>query len=153
MFLNAHASEPRFEEDVSVRLRFSRRLDRRSEIPKVTIVPAVEGVKSFRNGSELVLTGQFEAGGNYRITVPGILLSDDNKTLGEDHVASVDIPQRSASLSLEHGSGILSPLGGLALEMKSVNVPEVRLTAWRVHENNLIPYLHRNGLSRTGRSV
>ena len=140
--LNTHTTRPTMEEIASVNLRFSHELKAEQELPQVRVEPSVEELNVYRSSRNLTITGKFKAGGRYTIAVPGMLLSEDNKTLGEDKSISVHIPEYRPSLQFVYRKGILSPLGNLELDIKAVNVEGLDLRAWRVHANNLISHLH-----------
>ncbi|MCK4294774.1 MAG: hypothetical protein KAY65_16350 [Planctomycetes bacterium] len=151
--INAYARRPTLEEIASVELRFTHKLSREQELPKPTIVPPLEESTVHRNGSNLVINGKFKAGGRYSITVAGTLLSEDDKTLGEDQSISVLIPEYKPRFQFAYRTGILSPLGNLKLDARAVNAEGLELNAWRVHANNLIAHLHHTRTDATSRSV
>lgn len=140
--LNVHATRPTLEEIASVELRFSHELDVEQKLPKVVIEPAIEELSVYRSSNNLTITGKFKAGGRYTIIIPGTLLSEDNKTLGEDKSIAVHIPAYRPNFHFVHREGILSPLGNVNLDVKAVNIEGLKLKAWRVHANNLISHLH-----------
>ena len=140
--LNTHATRPTLEEIASVQLGFSHELNVEQELPEVRIEPSVEELNVYRSSRNLKITGKFKAGGRYTIVVPGTLLSIDNKALGDDKSISVHVPEYSPSFQFVYRKGILSPLGNLRLDVRAVNVEGLKLSAWRVHANNLISHLH-----------
>ena len=125
-----------------MQLGFSHELNVDQELPEVRIEPSVEELNVYRSGRNLKITGKFKAGGRYTIVVPGTLLSKDNKALGDDKSISVHVPEYSPNFQFAYRKGILSPLGNLRLDVRAVNVEGLRLSAWRVHANNLISHLH-----------
>jgi len=151
--INTYARRPTLEGVASVELRFTHKLSREQELPKPTIVPALAESTVHRSGNRLVISGKFKAGGRYRITVAGTLLSEDEETLGQEKSVSVLIPEYRPRFQFEYGTGILSPLGNLTLDARAVNVEGLELNAWRVHENNLITHLHHVRTDATSRSV
>ncbi|NIS51702.1 MAG: hypothetical protein GWN67_11445, partial [Phycisphaerae bacterium] len=151
--INAYARRPTLEQIASVELRFTHKLSIEQKLPQPAIVPPLAESKVYRKGSKLVISGKFKAGGRYRITVAGTILSDDNKTLGEDKSISVLIPEYRPRFQFAYRSGILSPLGNLNLDAKAVNIDGLELNAWRVHANNLIAHLHHTRTDATSRSV
>ena len=150
-FLSSYTSSSRFEKTSTVTLRFSRTLKRAQALPEIKITPAVEDVQFRRSYNDLRLTGQFTPGKQYTITIPSILSADNDKTLGREISITVDIPDRSPGIRFTHRSGILSPRGKKTLDLKAVNVSGLKLSSWRVHENNLVSFLQRNDLARTSR--
>ncbi|MHC4693844.1 MAG: alpha-2-macroglobulin family protein, partial [Planctomycetota bacterium] len=151
--INAYARRPTLEQIASVELRFTHKLSIEQKLPQPTIVPPLAESKVYRKGSKLVISGKFKAGGRYRITVAGTLLSDDNKTLGKDKSISVLIPEYRPRFQFAYRSGFLSPLGNLNLDARAVNIDGLELNAWRVHANNLIAHLHHTRTDATSRSV
>ena len=151
--INANARRPTLDGIATVELRFTHKLNREQELPKPTIVPPLAESTAHRNGSNLVISGKFKAGGRYSITVAGTLLSEDHDTLGQDKSISVLIPEYRPRFQFAYGTGILSPLGNLNLDARAVNVEGLELNAWRVHANNLITHLHNAGADATSRSV
>ncbi|MBN1975312.1 MAG: hypothetical protein JW787_16860 [Sedimentisphaerales bacterium] len=139
--LNVYAGRPYLDEILSVELRFSHKLSLEQEIPKIVIEPAIEEFNVSRNDRYLTIAGKFEPGRAYKIEVPGTILSEDNKTLGENKSVSVNIPEYQPRFQFEYREGILSPLGNLKLDVKAVNIEGLELKAWRVHSNNLVSHL------------
>jgi alpha-2-macroglobulin len=142
--LNVQAEMPNLDEIASVRLNFSNKLNTEQTLPELTIEPAVDKTTISRSYSGLTITGKFKAGSRYTIKVPGTILSDDNKTLGEDKSISVFIPEYHSRFQFNYNDGILSPYGNLELDAKAVNVEGLNLQAWRVHANNLVSHLQRS---------
>lgn len=151
--INAYARGPTLEKISSVELRFTDILSLKQELPKPTIVPPLEESTVYRKDRKLVINGNFKAGGRYRITVAGTLLSEDNKTLGQDKSISVLIPEYRPRFQFAYRTGILSPFGNLNIDAKAVNIDGLELNAWRVHANNLIAHLHNTRTDATSRSV
>ena len=151
--LSARVDEPGLAEDVTVRLRFSHRLSARQKLPALAVAPAVEGVRAYRSGSELVLNGPFTPAEQYRIRVPQTLAADNGEVLRKDVDVAVTIPKRAPGVRFEHRRGVLSPAGNLTLDLKVANVPAVKLTARRVHANNLVAHLAGAPWEATARQV
>lgn len=101
----------------------------------------------------LIASGKFTAGRQYTIRVPGTLLSEEGKTLGEDVSVRAEFPDYTPAIAFEHSGGILSPLGTLAVDAKGVNLEQVAVQVWRVHANNLVPHLHQADVDQTSQSV
>jgi len=148
----AWAPRPQLEETLRLRVRLSHKLKSGQKLPGLTVTPTVDKLHHHTSDRELVLAGRFKPGRSYIVTVPQTLVSQDGQTLGEDKRVTVLIPERRTRLVIPHWSGVLSPHGNLLLSMKVVNVEAIKLTAWRVHENNVVHYLaggSRNSTSRT----
>lgn len=105
------------------------------------------------NGQLLRLTGAFVSGRRYTATVSGSLLSAEGKPLGEPETVSFRIPDRRPDVTFPESHGILSQDGNLELELKTVNVSGVRLSASRVHTNNLVAHLQGRASRQTSRDL
>lgn len=125
----------------------------------IETTPTVDGVTarlshSWRVGGQLLrLTGPFESGRRYQTTLPASVLSAEGKPLGEPETISFRIPDRRPDVTFPESHGILSQNGNLELELESVNVSGVRLTASRVHANNLVAHLQGTSRQRTSRDL
>ncbi|MBN1124594.1 MAG: hypothetical protein JXA82_06275 [Sedimentisphaerales bacterium] len=150
-FLNASTKISQYDDSGTISLRFSEPLSRKQELPAISVTPKVEELNIHRSGNNVVLSGHFLAGHRYTIAVPGILLAQDDQTLGDDVSTMVDMPERRPGVSFSHSRGILSPFGNRTLDMKAVNVPALEFSAWRVHNNNLVEYLHNGYYPNTSR--
>ena len=147
------------EDNVTVRLHFSRTLNTEQKLPPLTITPAlptvagVEKVQVHRRDNDLEVTGPFKSGVTYTFKVPGTLLDTGGKTLGEEKSITLEIGKRQPTISITHSRGVLSPRGNLLVDAKVVNVSALKITASRVHENNLVAHLHGTGTEGTSRSL
>ncbi len=149
--LRTYVERPRFEQNISVRLRFSRPLNWEQGIPDIKVEPPVEKLNVHRDRATLKLSGGFEPGKRYTLEVPGTLSDKDGSTLGENKSVAVTIPDRIPSMVFTRPRGFISPLGNLTLDMKTTNVDAVELKSWRVHANNLVSHLQGCDVGRTSR--
>lgn len=140
-------------ENIRVSLYFSYELDRMQKLPAVTVSPKVKDLAVTRSDSAILLEGQFECGRHYVATVDGNLQSADKQVLGEKASASFDIADRSPAVNFATERGVLSPQGNLMLDMEAVNVSEMRLTANRLHANNLVAHLRGENDEATMRGL
>ncbi|MBN1818254.1 MAG: hypothetical protein JW828_12920 [Sedimentisphaerales bacterium] len=150
-FLDASSEIDQYDNNGTICMHFSEPLSRTQDLPAIAVAPSPEELKTHRSGKNVVLSGGFLAGHRYTVTVPGILLAQDDQTLGQDVSVTVDMPERRPGVSFSHSRGILSPFGSRTLEMKAVNVPGLEFTAWRVHNNNLVEHLHDGYHPQTSR--
>ena len=158
-FIRSDLHSASFDEESTVRLYFSSELSTDQEKPTVKVTPAVAdlflefspGHATYHAG--LVLRGKFQCGQSYSITLPKALLSQDGQTLGETSPIRIQIPHRPADLSITAGQGILIPDGNLTLDLKCVNINGVRMSAARLHANNLASFLQGRNDTATMRSV
>ncbi len=151
--LGARADQPGLDERITVHLRFSHELGGRQKLSNPSVKPAVEKIKSHRSQRNLVVTGLFDAGRQYTITVPGTLTDSNGHTLGTDRTVTVQIPDRDPRIRIPKYLGVLSPHGNLLLDAKVVNVGGMELSAFRVHENNLAAHLRGTNVSNTSRRM
>ncbi|MEX2215028.1 MAG: MG2 domain-containing protein, partial [Phycisphaeraceae bacterium] len=154
----AQADEPRASKAGSnVNLQFTQPLDESQSISNDAIIlePRVANLKAFpsKEGRYLILQGEFEIGQRYTVSVSANLLSSKKETLGSAQSTSFTIPDRDPSLIIPDNRGILSPHGNLLLDMKAVNVEAFTLSAWKLHANNLVPYLRGDDEDATSRQL
>ncbi len=140
-------------EPVQIDVRFSDPLDETQTIKGVKVDPPVANLTVSQRWSYLTLTGEFEAGRGYRISIPETVVSNEGRTLGKTHTVSVDVPDYRSQLMFKHTKGILSPQGQLALEMRAVNLEALKIDVHRILENNLVPYLHGPDINTVSRVV
>ena len=141
--LRAEAETPRTNRIVEVSTRFSRALQLDQPVPVVAAQPTVNALQvALRGGSsELSLSGEFLPGRTYTLTVPETLRSADGVPLGEAARFTVTIPEREPSVLFARSGGILSPGGHLQVDLETVGVGRLRVSAQRVHANNLVRHL------------
>ncbi len=151
--LNTYVNPPDLDGGSSITLRFSHRLDRKQDIPKITVTPEVEELTVHRYDQNLIVNGKFHAKGKYRLTIPSTLLNTDGETLKDDLEVATKVPAYQPRIQFAHSRGILSPAGALTLDAKAVNIETLNVKAWRVHANNLASHLHGDRIDQTSRSV
>lgn len=153
-----------FNSDATVQLYFSSGLSADQERPKVKVTPAVDdfhveftpnkdGADRYAYGPGIVVRGKFLCGQQYSLTLPPTLLAHNGQTLGNISPVTIRIPHRPADLEIAAGQGILIPDGNLTLDLKCVNIDGVRLSASRLHANNLAGFLQGRNDSATMRSI
>jgi uncharacterized protein YfaS (alpha-2-macroglobulin family) len=158
-FLRTEVEEPGFDGQSRIDVFFSTGLSADQEIPSLEVAPRVDDLRGKfsrhwnANGNLLRLTGSFEGGRQYRFTLPATLLAMDGKPLGEDCEVNVRIPDRRPRVSFPDSNGVLSPHGNLSLNLNTVNVSGLRISASNVHANNLVAHLQGTWKRRTSRSL
>ena len=158
-FLRTEVEEPGFDGHSRIDVFFSLGLSADQQIPSLDVSPRVDDLRANfsrhwnANGNLLRLTGSFESGQQYRFTLPATVLSMDGKPLGEDCEVSVRIPDRNPRVSFPDSNGVLSPQGNLTLNLDTVNVGGLRISASSVHANNLVAHLQGTWERRTSRSL
>uniref|UniRef100_I2Q3J9 Large extracellular alpha-helical protein n=1 Tax=Desulfovibrio sp. U5L TaxID=596152 RepID=I2Q3J9_9BACT len=102
------------------------------------IVPDVEGNLS-ADGGDLVVSGPFEPGREYAVTLEKGLVAADGAVLGETAGRTVRIPDLEPSVDFKDQGMFLSKNGYKNLAVKSINTNAAELTIDRVYYNNLFP--------------
>ncbi len=142
------------QDKVSVELRFNRDLDPLQAKPIVSLSPQVDGVAVSLTRGGIRLYGNFDSPGRaYLAKIQGDLRSVDGEVLPAGKNIPFNMPRRSPSVDFVHDRGVLSPKGNLNLELRTVAVDEVRLTAIRVFPNNLATYLRGEYPEHVGRKL
>ncbi|MEI8381756.1 MAG: MG2 domain-containing protein [Planctomycetota bacterium] len=163
-FVRSQVEIGSFNSDATVQLYFSSGLSADQERPKVKVAPAVDdfrveftpnkdGADRYAYGPGIVVRGKFLCGQQYSLTLPPTLLAHNGQTLGNISPETIRIPHRPADLEIAAGQGILIPDGNLTLDLKCVNIDGVRLSASRLHANNLAGFLQGRNDTATMRSI
>ena len=157
-FLRSEVPEPGTARQLTARLYFSEDLERDQKLPPITVEPPVENFSSrvdhhHWGRASLILEGVFQPGRNYQVSVGKTLLSEDGQTLEDDARVSFAIPEREPTVEFVQNQGVLSPQGNLALDVKTVNVGQLRFRATRIHANNLVQHLQGRYTFDIGRTV
>jgi len=151
--LRIDASPAALSDEATARIRFTRPLDRKQPTPKVELSPAVANTRTTLTEHEIVITGPLRCGSHYTITVPSDVLAVGGETLAGSQKLEFTLPDRDPTISMPFSSGILSPGGNLLLDVKAVNIQEVKILASRLHANNLIAHLRDSRSSDTSREL
>ncbi len=142
------------EEKTSVELRFNEMLDPLQTIPRISVTPKVEGMTSTLSRYGIRLYGSFGSPmRHYVARIEGDVRSFDGQVLPAGTKFRFKMPSRSPSIEFVRSRGVLSPKGNLSLELKTVAVSDVRLSATKVYPNNLAAHLRGQYLSRVGREL
>lgn len=151
--LRTRVSQPSLDRPVTVSLQFSRTLDVAQALPSVKVEPEIEDLTISRSGSALRITGPFESGRRYSLTIPETLLDADQKPLGQAQTLQVQVPRYQPALRFIHDRGMLGLHGNHLLELRAVNVTNLRLEAQRVHANNIAQHVRGESAGATGRPI
>ncbi len=167
--LKAEPQDAGTDKLLTVNLQFSQDLDPKAPLPEVTVTPAVKDLVvsrgedhqyrersmrtgadeslngSFRCGTDVSLIGTFKCGAAYHAIVRAGALSATGQTIDQDETLAFEFADRNPSLDFPAGRGVLSPQGNLKVDVDVVNLSGVRLTAWKLHANNLAAFLQKNG--------
>ena len=155
--LRSEVPQPGTEQQLEVRLYFSEDLEHDQKLPPITVEPPVTGLSSRVDlnwgRAALILEGAFQPGRTYQASVGKTLLSADGQTLEDDVRVSFSIPEREPTVEFAQNQGVLSPQGNLSLDVKTVNVGQLRFRATRIHANNLVQHLQGRYTFDIGRTV
>ena len=91
--------------------------------------------------SKVLLSGEFQPGSRYRLTVKKGLRGAGGSLLSDDVVREVFFPDRQPELSFRNEGTFLSSQGNLTLLLEAVNLKQVEVNTFRIHPNNLVHYL------------
>lgn len=104
----------------------------------VSVEPEVETTLS-ADGAELVISGEFEPGREYAVTLDKGLTAGDGAVLDETVRRSVRIPDLDPVVDFKDQGMFLSRNGYKNLAIKSINTNAAELSVDRVYFNNLFP--------------
>lgn len=125
-----------------IRIRTNHPLDPAQAGESIRIEPAVPfHVSGWRRG--LCLTGAFEPGTRYTVTLLPTLAAGAAGTLDEEIRRAVWFGDRPESVRFPFGGGYLSEEGTLLVPLHTVNLDTVRLRTQGLHANNLVEYVLR----------
>ncbi len=153
IFLRSAVSSNCFETAAAIQLEFSKELNKDATLPPISIKPEVKNLKTRQLNRNLILNGDFEPAKQYYIEIPSTISSAENQTLGKNIQVRVDIPDRDSGIMFVHPGGILSLDSQKILDLKAVNITGLELKSWRIYDNNLVSYLHRNSRDQTSQYV
>ncbi|WP_428566698.1 MAG: alpha-2-macroglobulin family protein [Solidesulfovibrio sp. DCME] len=105
----------------------------------ITIDPGVETTLS-ADGADLLVSGEFEPGREYTVTVDKGLTAGDGAVLDETASRVVRIPDLDPSVDFKDQGMFLSRNGYKNLAIKSINTNAAELSIDRVYFNNLFPF-------------
>ncbi|MDP7401370.1 MAG: hypothetical protein QF351_05625, partial [Phycisphaerales bacterium] len=123
-------------------VRFSGSLEPDQPLDLLKIEPSVELTSKRIEDGRIVLRGAFEPGREYEVTIPETLVDQWDRVLGESPSRVATMPEWSPELSIVHGGGILSPKGRLEVDVRTVNVQQLRWEVQRMYPNNVVPFLN-----------
>jgi hypothetical protein len=152
--LRADAQPVRGETPMQVSLQFTTSLREHSDLRRlVRITPAVEATSVWIDGRRLCINGPFEHGRRYTATVSDELLGTGGERLSGSQSITFEFPDRDPTVRFPYAGGILSPHGYLLLDVETVNVAGLELSAARVHANNLVQHLRGEFEGATARKL
>jgi len=100
-----------------------------------------------RDRNELILKGEFNPGGTYKLTIGKGLPAIDDAVLQEEYRTEITFPDLEPSVEFESKGMFLSSKGTHAVKLKTINMDSVNLDIDRVYLNNLFFLLESYGYS------
>jgi uncharacterized protein YfaS (alpha-2-macroglobulin family) len=125
------------ERDSTVELRFSSPVAPEVVRQQLALDPPVE-LSVRAEGNRVFLSGPFELGRRYSLSLPAGLPAQDGSQLQEEYSARLSLPDLPASVDFESSGMYLAAQGGQRVALESVNVREIELTLERVYRNNVL---------------
>lgn len=109
----------------------------------ITISPAVENMTAEPMSGGILIKGDFAAKENYEVLISKDLKSRFGILLGEEHRFLATFAEPTPYLVFEDASAnYLSLKGERNLVLNAANVKKIRLTVFKVYENNISNYLY-----------
>ena len=113
----------------------------------VTVQPRVDFTTEAANDGFLI-KGAFDPGQSYQLTVKKELNGLIGGMLDQDFIATIPFGEMQPSISFTNASGMyLSSKGNRNVGIQIVNVPKVRVSVYKVYENNILNFLRQNSYS------
>ncbi|MFI5379962.1 MAG: MG2 domain-containing protein, partial [Tepidisphaerales bacterium] len=113
--------------------------------PLVSVEPKVPFTIS-ADGHEATLAGDFQPGTRYAVKIAAAPAGSDEHVYPRPMVLSAFIPDRAASLWLDHTDGYLGSAGNRRIMAHATNMSRFKVEITRVYDNNIVVW--RNGGSR-----
>ncbi len=111
----------------------------------VSVEPAVPFTIS-GDGHEAKLSGDFQPGTRYAVKIAAPPAGSDERQFPRPTVLSAFIPDRTASLWLDHTDGYLGSAGNRLIMAHATNVARFKVEITRVYDNNIVSW--HNSTSR-----
>jgi alpha-2-macroglobulin len=110
----------------------------------ITIEPALE-ISVETHSSGFYVRGGFQTGNSYRIIIKKELKGIFGGLLKDNYQQDLVFGAQEPSISFANKKGIyLTSKGEKKVAVNIINVPEVKLTIYKIYENNIIQFLKRN---------
>jgi uncharacterized protein YfaS (alpha-2-macroglobulin family) len=116
---------------------------------KVSVTPDVKYAID-AEGNDVVLTGKFQPGHSYDLSIAAGLLATDSALLASDFRQTVAVDDLQPVLAFQSEGMFLTASGRRNVAIDTINVTNAKLTIDRVYRNNLFFYLQSSGHSYSG---
>ncbi len=131
---------PGLERINTVRLRFSRMLDRSQPTPRLELLPELPDAAVSVSGDAITVTGAFKPGRDYSVTLASDVLADDGQTVAAGEKFHFEVKDRPSKIRFPRPLGVLGREGNLLLDVNFANLKAVELAATRIYDNNLVHF-------------
>jgi len=107
-------------------------------------VTPISGIKFNPHQDGIAIEGDFLPGSTYRVTISPQLTGILGDRLNSEMVREVTFGELTPMIAFDDQNGIyLSSAGEKNLGVRIINVPKVKMTVFRIFENNILEYLRR----------
>jgi uncharacterized protein YfaS (alpha-2-macroglobulin family) len=104
----------------------------------ISIMPAMQQYTVKKADRGLIITGDFQIGRTYEITVKGILQGVVGAPMKKDFTQAIQFGERSPEISFTSTEGIyLTSKGELNIGVQISSVPKVKVVVTKIYENNI----------------
>ncbi|HQO10069.1 MAG TPA: MG2 domain-containing protein [Clostridiales bacterium] len=137
------------DENPSIEIKFASELSPDQEINGLVSVSPETDFELKKTGKSIIISGNFEYGKDYKITVSGSLMNKYGYRLKKDHVSNIGFMDKAPFLDFIDKGCFLSSGNNKKIRFYSQNIKSVYLTVKKVYESNLGQFLQRSGLRGT----
>ncbi|HEV7765853.1 MAG TPA: MG2 domain-containing protein [Thermoanaerobaculia bacterium] len=132
------------ERETTIRVELSSPVSVDALRGKITVSPDVK-YRTEVEGNDVLLTGKFQPGRSYDLTVSEGLVATDAALLQSEFRATVTIANLEPLLAFQSEGMFLSASGRKSVAIDTINITSGKLVIDRVYRNNLFFYLHASG--------
>ena len=134
------------DSEQAVLIQFSDPISKTQDLRGLIELSGVNDARFTLDGSEVKVFSGNPLEGNYLLTAHAGIKNQDEKLLGKDYSASIDIENRSPSVTFP-GTGVILPSSGkLLVPFMAVNLKKVDIHVIKVYTGNIAQYLQRESL-------
>jgi alpha-2-macroglobulin len=133
---------PGYDEEKSfIRIYFNQPVKDQNLKDFISLEPAVQFTAE-TDQNDVTLSGTFEEGKTYEVILKGSLNGVFNKSLGNDYSQKVTFKKADPYLGFQdQNSYYMTTLGNRNLGINIIDVPTVKVSVFKIFENNIIHYL------------
>ena len=132
--------------DSTLEIKLSAPVESEAAGKYITLEPEVD-YRLSSTGNSIILTGEFQPGSAYKLSVAQDLSGVDGSILYKRFEQRIHFPDLAPLLDFAHQGEFLSSRGSRKIAIQTVNVNRVAFTIDRVYRNNLFPLFRFHGYS------